>query len=125
MGYFDIPNVNNPYILSTDRNEFIMFGCNVEATLYGDYTNGRIISSCNSTCSSGLVVGDHGPGSSIPIHTNGGYCSSRDGCCHAPILAGSMPREVKFKRLNLNRSPHNYDPTVAFISERGLTERGT
>ncbi|CAL4994408.1 unnamed protein product [Urochloa decumbens] len=123
VGFFDIPNVNDPYMLSTDRNEFIFSGCNVEATLYGDYTNGRIISSCNSTCSSGLVIGDHGAGSSIPTHTNGGYCSSHDGCCHAPILAGSMPREVKFKRLHLNRSWHNYAPsTVAFISEEGFTE---
>ncbi|CAL4985373.1 unnamed protein product [Urochloa decumbens] len=130
IGYFDLPKVDEPYMLPTDRNEFILSGCNVEATLYGDYTNGssittnNIISSCESTCSSSLVIGNRGAVSPVPTHTDGGYyCSSRDGCCHVPILAGSTPRNLEFQRLNLDSS-RQYEPTstVAFVSEEGLTE---
>ncbi|TVU10473.1 hypothetical protein EJB05_44007, partial [Eragrostis curvula] len=79
-------HISWPYKLSA-RNEFILTGCNVEATLHGEYSNttgtdDNIISSCVSNCTSG-VIGD-------PTHTNNKYCSGRDGCCHAHIPPGNI-----------------------------------
>nr|XP_034569271.1 wall-associated receptor kinase 2-like isoform X2 [Setaria viridis] len=128
-----IPDVGEPYMLST-KNEFIFFGCNVEATLYGEYRNDssnstdRIISRCNSTCSSGskyILYKDHSARPLGPTHTNGGYCSGRDdGCCHAPIAADSTPKRMEFKGLNLHtKQEYNFLRAVAFISEDRLTDQ--
>ncbi|RCV37443.1 hypothetical protein SETIT_8G063300v2 [Setaria italica] len=132
--YWYIPDVGEPYMLST-KNEFIFSGCNVEATLYGEYRNDssnstdRIISRCNSTCSSGskyILFEDHSARPLAPTHTNGGYCSGRgDGCCHAPIAADSTPKRMEFKGLNLHtKQEYNFFLRAgAFISEDRLTDQ--
>nr|CAB3491160.1 unnamed protein product [Digitaria exilis] len=131
--YFYIPDIGEPYTLST-KNEFIFYECNVQATLYGEYSNvqatGRIISSCNSTCRSNsnyIVYQDGAAGSLVvPPHSKGGYCSGReDGCCHAPIAAGSTPKRMEFKGLNLQINQLNFDIMhgVALVSEDGMTDQ--
>jgi len=104
--YFDLPDIGEPYMLST-RNELILFGCDLQATLYkrkGSNKTTDSISHCASTCSSSslrTIVGDH---SAWPLvstqHPHGGYCSGHDGCCHAPISLGSTPKGFMFKGLN-------------------------
>ncbi|KAF8730925.1 hypothetical protein HU200_016799 [Digitaria exilis] len=73
--------MSETYTLST-RNELILFGCDVQATLHGEYTNGgggntsssdNIISQCVSICTSGR---DHGAGTPV---VQGGNCSGHDG----------------------------------------------
>ncbi|CAL4981971.1 unnamed protein product [Urochloa decumbens] len=127
--YFDIPDIGKPYTLST-KNEFIFYGCNLQATLYGvgEYRNDGIISSCNATCSSSRPRIEFRDGSVKPLfptHTNGGYCSGRDdGCCHAPIAAGSTPKRMEFKGINLNtRQTNGILHAFAFVSEDGMTDQ--
>jgi hypothetical protein len=129
-----LPDIGEPYGLST-RNEFIVVsGWDVRATLYGEYRNG---SSSNSNSNNGdriisravcSPVGDRGAGGpTVPTPTHRGYCTGHDGCCHAPIPAGSTPKRVEFKALNKNSS-HHYGNwpwyyALAFISEVGLTDQ--
>ncbi|CAL4994897.1 unnamed protein product [Urochloa decumbens] len=87
---FDLPNISKPYSLST-RNEFVLNGCGVQATLHGEYSNGshnKITLRCN--CSLGAAA------IGAPVGNND-YCSGTNGCCHAPIFAGSTPRNVTFE----------------------------
>ncbi|CAM0145148.1 unnamed protein product, partial [Urochloa decumbens] len=127
--YFDIPDIGEPYTLST-KNEFIFYGCNLQATLYGvgEYRNDGISSSCNATCSSSRRRIEFRDGSVKPLfptHTNGGYCSGRDdGCCHAPIAAGSTPKRMEFKGINLHtRQTNGILHAFAFVSEDGMTDQ--
>ncbi|CAO2148068.1 unnamed protein product [Urochloa humidicola] len=116
------------YMLSA-RNEFIVSGCDVNGTLYEEHRNSSnttnsVISRCISTCSSGpsdclVRVGGHGAGS------HGEYCSGHDGCCHAPIPAGSKPIGTDIGTDNsqsANTSQCELLP-FAFISEEGLTNQ--
>ncbi|CAL4994398.1 unnamed protein product [Urochloa decumbens] len=135
---FYIPDIGDPYALSTE-NEFLIYGCNVQGTLYGEYRNdgsnndstSRIISSCNSTCSSSgnnIVYEDNSTGPVlVPASTNGSYCSGReDSCCHAPIAADSRPKRMEFKRLNLHTSqgnPLGRAHAIAFVSEDGMDDQ--
>jgi hypothetical protein len=112
---FGLPNIGEPYMLLT-KHEFILSGCDLHGTLYGESRNDssrsssssssssttdRIVSSCNSTtCSSDFV----------PTHTHNGYC-------HAPILAGSTPRKIEVRRLRMPFHP------LALISEEGLSHQ--
>ncbi|TVU10515.1 hypothetical protein EJB05_44051, partial [Eragrostis curvula] len=107
------PDIVGAYTLST-RNEFILTGCNVKATLLGP-DDDNIISSCLSNCTSGVI----GQGS-VPL-TDNEYCSGRDGCCHAHIPPGSKPKKGKFKQLenNPNISPPSPLPPLAFVAEEG------
>ncbi|CAO2152837.1 unnamed protein product [Urochloa humidicola] len=108
------PDIGERYVLSS-RNELILFGCDSDAIVFGDPRNGSnittdsIISHCVSTCSSGSRPGP------VPTQTHGGYCSGRDGCCHAPIPAGSLPKTVDA------RNGGKLWPN-ALISEEGLTD---
>nr|CAB3491165.1 unnamed protein product [Digitaria exilis] len=129
--YFYIPNISEPYTLST-KNELIFYGCNMQAILYGECSNDstvRIISSCNSTCSSNgnyIVYEDGSAGSLVvPAHSNRSYCSGRDdGCCHASVAAGSTPKKMDFNRLNLDTRQKYHDLiAVAFVSEVGMTDQ--
>ncbi|KAF8730921.1 hypothetical protein HU200_016795 [Digitaria exilis] len=79
--YFYIPDIGEPYTLST-KNEFIFYECNVQATLYGEYSNvqatGRIISSCNSTCrsNSNYIVYQDGAAGSLWTSRLNHFCLS-------------------------------------------------
>ncbi|CAL4952154.1 unnamed protein product [Urochloa decumbens] len=118
---FEILDISETYMLST-RNELILFGCDVQATLHGDgssNTSESAIAQCVSTCSS------EDPGARSPeaaVQTNSEYCSGRDGCCHAPFRAGSSPTRVDMKLLNLNISQQHTSPFV-LISEEGLRDQ--
>lgn len=76
------------YTLS-DRNELVLSGCNVMATLLGDldeYSN--IISGCASFCSYSNTSKDE-------IRQSAGkYCSGL-GCCQAPVTSNSRPEGVQ------------------------------
>jgi hypothetical protein len=93
-------DIGGPYMLSA-RNELILTGCNVEATLHN--ATGNSIVSCVSNCTSNVIGG-------YPTHKgNNEYCSGRDGCCHVPIPPGSRPNRVQFKqsRLQVKQSSLN------------------
>ncbi|TVT98770.1 hypothetical protein EJB05_09937, partial [Eragrostis curvula] len=115
------PDIRRPYMLST-RNEFIVTGCNVEATLYGEYSNTTgtydgIISSCVSNCTYGIIGLD-------PISLiNNEYCSGRYGCCHAPIPPGSKPKKVKFRELDPKYSDSRVPAPLAFVAEEGQIDQ--
>ncbi|RCV41743.1 hypothetical protein SETIT_9G160500v2 [Setaria italica] len=76
------------YTLS-DRNELVLSGCNVMATLVGDldeYSN--VISGCASFCS-------YSNTSKAEIRQPAGkYCSGL-GCCQAPVTINSRPEGVQ------------------------------
>ncbi|TVT98769.1 hypothetical protein EJB05_55907, partial [Eragrostis curvula] len=114
------PEIHYPYMLST-RNEFIVTGCNVEATLHGEYSNTTgtydgIISSCVSNCTSDTN------GIERIFHTDNEYCSGRDGCCHVPIPPGSKPKKVNFRKLDPGLVPYILPP-LAFVAEEGQIDR--
>ncbi|CAL4989055.1 unnamed protein product [Urochloa decumbens] len=125
-GAFNLPDISEPYMLS-NRNEFFLYGCDVQASLYGEYINGSsntsnesIISRCVSTCSSSEVAEENrGSGLPVPTLSQGGYCSGNDGCCHSPISAGSTPRSLDFKGFNTSQQ----NPVCLFVSEEGLTDQ--
>ncbi|KAJ1269930.1 hypothetical protein BS78_06G015600 [Paspalum vaginatum] len=106
-------DIADSYMLST-RNELVVFGYDVQATLYAGkkYRNGSsnsTITGCVSTSSSGPVEYRH--------------CSGSDGCCHAPITEGITSKEVEFIEVNWNESTEGKSlMPLAFISEEGLTE---
>ena len=122
--YFDLPDgIGDPYMLST-RNELILFGCDLQATLYkrkGSNKTTDSISHCASTCSSSSLQTTAGDHSAWPLVSTRGYCSGRDGCCHAPISLGSTPKGLKMKGLNGTTRPEL--PAVALVSEDGLTDQ--
>ncbi|CAO2145865.1 unnamed protein product [Urochloa humidicola] len=126
-GAFNLPDIDVPYMLS-NTNEFILYGCDAQATLYGEYIDGssntrndNIISRCVSTCSSSSQVAEENRGSGLPVPTltQGGYCSGNDGCCHSPISAGSAPRSLEFKGFNASQK----NPVCLLVSEEGLTDQ--
>ncbi|CAL4989053.1 unnamed protein product [Urochloa decumbens] len=105
---FQLPDIGESYMLSS-RNEFLLFGNSVQATLYGKkYRNGSSsnIAGCVSNFSSG------------PFEKYK-RCSGSDGCCHAPIVAGSTPNKIESKGI-MNTSLDD-DMPLAFMSEEGLT----
>ncbi|TVU10510.1 hypothetical protein EJB05_44046, partial [Eragrostis curvula] len=106
FGVVDFPDIGRPYMLST-RNEFILAGCNVEATLHDGTDDDNIISSCVSNCISGVA----GNGT----HSDNLYC-------HVHIPPGSKPKKVKFNNRNTT-SPDRSFPPLAFIAEEGQIDQ--
>ncbi|CAM0150500.1 unnamed protein product [Urochloa decumbens] len=108
---FQLPEISESYVLSA-RNEYVIFGNGVQATLYGNkYRNGsganrNIITGCVSNFSSGP----------FEEYRN---CSGSDRCCHAPILAGSTPKRMEFR--GLVNTDLDDDMPLAVVSEKGLT----
>ncbi|CAL4989051.1 unnamed protein product [Urochloa decumbens] len=96
------PDIDETYTLST-RNEIILFACDTKEYMFNIPKNG-----CFSTCSwPGPVP--------VPTQTHGGYCTGHDGCCHAPIPAGSLPKTV-------DANDRMWWP-YALISEEGLIDK--
>ncbi|XP_014661104.2 wall-associated receptor kinase 2 [Setaria italica] len=107
---FQLPEIGESYMLSA-RNEYVVFGNGVQATLYGNtYRNG---SGANSNITGCVSSFSSGP---FEEYRN---CSGGDGCCHASILAGSTPKKMEFRGL-VNTGLHN-DMPLAVVSEEGLT----
>lgn len=130
---FQLPDdIREPYMVSS-TNEFIVFGCRVQATLLDGRTS--VITGCVSTCnsSSGLVAGDGGPSraplAALPTTTQTygrRHCSGGNGCCHVPISEGRTPKRVKFKGLNqtqISTGADGISRTFAFISADGWSDR--
>ncbi|OQU83065.1 wall-associated receptor kinase 2 isoform X2 [Sorghum bicolor] len=119
-----LPDIGDPYVLSTRNELIVLSGWDVRATLHGDYKNGS--SSSNNT---DIIISRAACISGGTQQTQRGFCSGHDGCCHAPISAGSTPKNVKFEVLNENTTsrhigdydwPLNY--ALVFISNVGTDE---
>jgi hypothetical protein len=81
-----------PFILERFRNEFILSGCNVQATLLA---NGGIVSGCASFCA--LTVETHIVG--FFEHDGSKKTCSNIGCCQSSIVMGYEAYDVELKRL--------------------------
>uniref|UniRef100_A0ACD5ULM2 Uncharacterized protein n=1 Tax=Avena sativa TaxID=4498 RepID=A0ACD5ULM2_AVESA len=108
-----------PYVVSERQNQFVVTGCNVQATLVGDGGGGNVISGCSSFCS----INDKWTGvvTSSPAGYGDGAASacSGIGCCETPIPIGRPSYGVQFKWLD---SSHEHDdklPIAVRIAERG------
>uniref|UniRef100_A0ACD5YDB9 Uncharacterized protein n=1 Tax=Avena sativa TaxID=4498 RepID=A0ACD5YDB9_AVESA len=104
-----------PYILKPDSNEFILAGCDVQATLLG---NGSIVSGCVSFCATIMEVGGgytqyDRPNGADP---NPKTCSNL-GCCQSPVVIGSSSYAVELKQLN--NSVRNDSRVTVLIAEVG------
>jgi hypothetical protein len=105
-----------PYVVSERHNQFVVTGCNVQATLVGDGGGLNVISGCSSFCSindmwTGVVTSSPGDG--------GDAACSGIGCCETPIPIGRPSYGVLFKYLD---SSHEHDdklPIAVRIAERG------
>ena len=104
LATFRIPDIGEPYLLSTRNELVVLSGWDVRATLYGEYSSNISIGDDDSVIISRAdcsPVGDNG--SPVPTpSSHRGYCTGHDGCCHAPIPAGRTPKEVRFEVLNRN-----------------------
>uniref|UniRef100_A0A8I6XSZ1 Protein kinase domain-containing protein n=2 Tax=Hordeum vulgare subsp. vulgare TaxID=112509 RepID=A0A8I6XSZ1_HORVV len=102
-----------PYKLNPWLNEFILTGCNVQATLVG---NGSLVSGCASFC----APDPDGDG-------NGYYTpDSHIGCCQSSIQAASASYGVELKRLDAS-VPKASDidlPVNVLIAESGWFKFG-
>ncbi|XP_037442093.1 wall-associated receptor kinase 5-like [Triticum dicoccoides] len=111
--------VHGPYKLSdSDRNELVVTGCNVMATLYEESSH-IIMSACASFCEdpNGALhsfPGNYGPGKK--------YCNGKE-CCQAPIsvIRDEAAGYVTFKWFGQNRSAdHEWGPPArVFVAEEG------
>uniref|UniRef100_A0ACD5YWM6 Uncharacterized protein n=1 Tax=Avena sativa TaxID=4498 RepID=A0ACD5YWM6_AVESA len=107
-----------PYVVSERHNQFVVTGCNVQATLVGDGGGGNVISGCSSFCS----INDKWTGvvTSSPAGNGGAAAAcSGIGCCETPIPIGRPSYGVQFKWLD---SSHEHDdklPIAVRIAERG------
>ena len=81
------------YLLNPGSNEFILTGCNVQATLLG---NGSLASGCASFC----AADGHGDGAIYDQATSN--VRSHIGCCQSSIQAASTSYGVELKRLDAN-----------------------
>uniref|UniRef100_A0A8I6XXT9 Wall-associated receptor kinase galacturonan-binding domain-containing protein n=1 Tax=Hordeum vulgare subsp. vulgare TaxID=112509 RepID=A0A8I6XXT9_HORVV len=118
-----------PYSLSTD-NEFILTGCNTQATLLGHGNPAAIISGCASFCSHNDTANRIGavgwPTDDLHGGSSGGkYCYGM-GCCQARISESmdGMPKKLRFNWVNANapRGPIRM-PGMVFIAEEGWFDR--
>jgi hypothetical protein len=113
-----------PYSLST-RNELVLTGCNVQATLSaGEGGDPAILSGCSSFCSSNSV-----PTTTVPTSGAGAgnkYCYGM-GCCQARISASSrgMPETLWYQWLDQsNTLDLKSMPSYAFVAEEGWFHLG-
>jgi hypothetical protein len=100
------------YVLSEERNQFVVTGCNVQGTLLGDSRN--VIIGCSSFCSIKDIW------INPVVNTSGGdgtVACSGVGCCQTPIPIGRPNYTVEFKYLDLEYMGKL--PTALRIAERG------
>nr|BAK03639.1 predicted protein [Hordeum vulgare subsp. vulgare] len=106
-----------PYVLSEARNQFVVTGCNVQATLVGDGGGGNVISGCSSFCSindkwTGAVTNSSSTG-------DGAARCSGIGCCQTPIPIGRPSYRVEIKSLDSTNEYAGRLPVAVRIAERG------
>ncbi|KAL5206071.1 hypothetical protein ABZP36_034280 [Zizania latifolia] len=102
-----------PYVVSDKRNQLVVTGCNVQATLTGD--NGNVITGCSSFCP---VSEAFTPIVSIPAKT----CSGTS-CCETPMVIGRPSYLVRFNSLDPNQEMDNKLPMAVRIAELGWFEQ--
>jgi hypothetical protein len=103
------------YSLSS-RNELVVTGCNVQATLLGPGDEPAILSGCATFCSGGDAEAGN-----VPIASGDKSCYGM-GCCQAPISssAGGMPDELRFEFADLNSIDDSLPrPPYALIAREG------
>ncbi|CAO2205983.1 unnamed protein product [Urochloa humidicola] len=105
---------NSTFILSERRNQFVVTGCNVQATLHGD--SGNIITGCSSFCSIQDTILN--PVVSTPGAGAIAGCSGI-GCCETPVPIGRPSYDVKFKALDPNHKNGGKLPRAVRVAERG------
>ncbi|XBH72252.1 hypothetical protein VPH35_099595 [Triticum aestivum] len=103
-----------PYKLNPWLNEFILTGCNVQATLVG---NGSLVSGCASFC----AADGHGGGAIYDLATSN--ANSHIGCCQSSIQAASTSYGVELKRLDANL-PKVSDVEIVDLPVNVLAEVG-
>ncbi|XBI21866.1 hypothetical protein VPH35_062944 [Triticum aestivum] len=101
------------YLLNPGSNEFILTGCNVQATLLG---NGSLASGCASFCPE---FGDGISATQIYERGNSKACSNI-GCCQSTIQTASASYGVELKQLNYSSVYSNFgSPVNVLIAEVG------
>lgn len=102
------------FVLSEQRNQFVVMGCNVQGTLLGSSSN--IIIGCSSFCS----IRDMWTNPVVSTSTPGNYSTAACtgvGCCQTPIPIGRPSYTVKFKILDVEYT--EILPNAVRIAERG------
>ncbi|KAM3296636.1 hypothetical protein ACQJBY_038801 [Aegilops geniculata] len=107
-----------PYVLSEWRNQFVVTGCNVQATLVGDAGGGNVISGCSSFCSindkwTGAVTNSSSTGDGAATACSG------IGCCETPVPIGRPSYRVEIKSLDSSNEHADRLPIAVRIAERG------
>lgn len=119
--------IEHGYFLSY-RNELVVSGCNVVATLVadtGEKAPGIIIAGCASFCD--LRYDNYTWLVDIPWATweedpsNGKYCSRVSCCCQAPLGHTSPPKEVQVRWLYSGNHTKEqiFAPVTVFVAEEG------
>jgi hypothetical protein len=114
------------YLLS-DRNDLIVSGCNVMATILADTVGeekSKIIGGCASFCT---LTGDDSGGSGSGIFS-AEFCTGTSGCCVAPLAFSGVPvpNGVQARWLNSGNN-HTWDqtfyPGIVSVVEHGWNNR--
>jgi hypothetical protein len=100
---------DGPYVVSERHSELVVSGCNVQATLLGDYLD--VISGCSSFCSINS-------GRTHAVTTYGRACSGI-GCCQTPIPIGRPAYGVRFRWLDQHHDNDDKLPIAVRVAERG------
>ncbi|KAF7074398.1 hypothetical protein CFC21_079271 [Triticum aestivum] len=105
------------FSLST-RNELVLSGCNVQATLLGPGDDPTIVSGCATFCSDSDMNAGRVP---IASHASDKKSCYGMGCCRAPISTSidGMPDMLSFKFADPNSVQNNSQPPYALIAEEG------
>ncbi|VAI41989.1 unnamed protein product [Triticum turgidum subsp. durum] len=124
--YYGIPEGNGtwgglagaragPYVVSETRNQFLVTGCNVQATLLGE--TGNVIVGCSAFC----AVNDRWSSAATSSLEEVAKCAGI-GCCETPIPIGRPSYGVEFKWVDPNHEKDGELPAYVRIAERGWFE---
>ncbi|KAM3400485.1 hypothetical protein ACQJBY_005385 [Aegilops geniculata] len=113
---------DTPYSLSTSRNELILIGCNVRASLYGDDDDQTTITGCSSFCPFNRSTGSTYTSRQVPPGGSDRYCYGI-GCCQARISlsANNMPAFWEITIIDENQATQgkNLSPAAMLIVAEG------
>ncbi|KAF6987960.1 hypothetical protein CFC21_005554 [Triticum aestivum] len=116
--YFFTGREATPYSLSTNNNELILVGCNVQASLFGDGDDQATISGCTSFCPVNRSTGSTYASRQVPSGGSDRYCYGI-GCCQAriSISANNTPASWMITRIDENQETQGkiLSPPVAML----------
>ncbi|XP_044953809.1 wall-associated receptor kinase 2-like [Hordeum vulgare subsp. vulgare] len=104
-----------PFVVSETRNQFLVTGCNVQATLLGEA--GNVIVGCSAFC----AVNDRWSSAATSSLQEVAKCAGI-GCCETPIPIGRPSYGVEFKWVDPNHEKDGELPASVRIAERGWFE---